>query len=101
MRRAVLVNEARTTGTSVRGPHRRSASTLKGSPGGVHDGRRGAQRCLGVFDLAVDVVGRLFLDAGDMNYAQRDITADCLVDRPSNRIGGGLRAVHADDHCGG
>jgi hypothetical protein len=24
----------------------------------------------------VDVVGRLFLDAGDMNYAQWDITAD-------------------------
>ena len=44
----------------------------------------------------MDVVGRLFLDAGDMNYAQRDITADCLVDRPSNRIGGSLRAVHAD-----
>ena len=54
-----------------------------------------------VFDLALDVVGRLFLDAGDMNYAQRDITADCLVDRPLNRIGGSLRAVHADDHCGG
>ena len=38
-------------------------------PGGLHRGRRGAQRRLGVFDLEADVLGRLFLDAGDMNYA--------------------------------